>query len=231
MKLRGLVSLTLVLSLVLCAASAFAGASDSEGFYLGIKGGYHWTDQGSGLSDTDPNVNATGSFSDEDGFTVGGALGYDWSSYGLNLRSELEYLYYEDINYSGDNATGGNLSHMSADVNVQTLMVNLYYDFETDSPWVPYVGAGAGMAFISTDVDYDANWAGASNGDSTATNFAWMATLGCAYEFNANWALDLSARYSGFGDGDSISTNGDTLSFRAKDLSAFDTLLGVRYTF
>ena len=232
MKLRGILILSLALSLVLCAASAFAGASDSNGFYFGVKGGYHWSDQSGGLSDSDANVNATnGSFKDDDGMTIGAAVGYDWSAYGLNLRSELEYLYYEEVNYSAFNGTAANAAKMTADIDVQTVMVNLYYDYDTGTAWTPYIGAGAGMAFVDTDVDYATNWAGAKDGSSMATNFAWMATVGCAYEFNANWALDLSARYSQFGDGDEIKTNGDTLKFRAKDLDAFDTLLGIRYTF
>ena len=234
MKIRTLFCFVSLFALLVAAGTALADAGDSSGFYLNLKGGHHWSDPGGGLSDSHAQANATGSYDDEDGWTLGGAVGYDFSDLSLNMRMELEYLNYSEMDYDGDNGTAGDSDSMDADIDIQTLMVNAYYDFDTDTGWTPYLGLGVGVAFIDADLSFDtASWrnnvTNVDDGDADTTNFACMGTLGLAYEFNSNWAVDLGLRYSYFGDTDAYED--DDVKFKAKDLGAFESLMGIRYTF
>lgn len=237
MKFRSVFLGLALISMLAAAGSAFAGAGDSSGVYLGLKAGYQWFSAGGGLTDTNADANATGGdFDDKDGWAAGAALGYDWSSLGLNLRTELEYMYYDGPKYNAGNGTAGNKDSMSADIDVQTLMLNVFYDFDTGTAWTPYIGAGAGVSFINADLSFDAaDWrngvVNAGDGNADAIDFTWMVALGLAYEIDANWALDLSGRYNAFGDTDTYSNDADDVRFKAKDLETFETQMGLRYTF
>ena len=60
-------------------------------------------------------------------------------------------------------------------------MANVDYDFDTGSPWKPYVGGGLGLAIISLDTE------SASTGDSLVDDsdavFAYQVGAGIGYEF------------------------------------------------
>ena len=55
-----------------------------------------------------------------------------------------------------------------------TGMANLLYDFFPTSMITPYIGAGAGIAFID------------SNSSLGSTQFAWQAMVGVRYNVDAN---------------------------------------------
>ena len=59
-------------------------------------------------------------------------------------------------------------------------MVNMDYDFDTGSRWVPYVGGGLGLASISLDTE---TAGGRSTADDTDTVFAYQVGAGIGYEF------------------------------------------------
>ena len=65
-----------------------------------------------------------------------------------------------------------------------SLMANGYYDFNNDSAFTPFVGAGVGWA--RHDVD-DANW--------DDSGFAYQGTIGVAWGFRDSMNLDLAYRY------------------------------------
>src|SRR5476651_2091986 len=64
-------------------------------------------------------------------------------------------------------------------------MLNLYYDFMPNSVWTPFIGAGAGVAFID------------SNSSLGSTQFAYQGTIGASYNIDNQWALSLAGVFSG----------------------------------
>jgi opacity protein-like surface antigen len=160
---------------------------------------------------------------------VGGALaaGYDfYRNFKVPVRAELEYGVYSNASGSvnsslssnglapgawGNNPVGIN-ADMKLSMNIQTLMLNLYYDFRNSTPFTPYVGGGVGLAFIqawgAAEVNTWDNTGGGgapmssdvSLGAKHQTNFAWQVGVGCSYDFNDYVALDLGYRFMGLGN-------------------------------
>ena len=72
------------------------------------------------------------------GYSFGGMIGYDF----VGPRVEIEGLYNNSKStISGSSATFGGPKDEIA------VMANLLYDFNAGGVWVPYIGAGAGVAF------------------------------------------------------------------------------------
>ena len=56
------------------------------------------------------------------------------------------------------------------------------------SPIVPYIGAGAGIAFVN---------ASALGGSTSSTQFAYQGIIGVGYEIDSNWRFNIDGRYFG----------------------------------
>ena len=67
-------------------------------------------------------------------------------------------------------------------------MANIMYDFRFGSPIVPYIGAGAGIAFVN---------ASALGGSTSSTQFAYQGIIGVGYEIDPNWRFNIDGRYFG----------------------------------
>ena len=110
------------------------------------------------------------------------------------------------------------------------LFLNLYYDIQTGTPFVPYIGAGAGLAF--NYVEYTGH---VSDGVDTMrgsasdnfTNFAWNVGAGVAYNFNENFAVDLGYRFMMMGYNE-VSIGGSNISNQPYNN---EFMLGLRFTF
>jgi OOP family OmpA-OmpF porin len=115
------------------------------------------------------------------GFVLGGNVGYDF----VGPRLELEGVYRENT---------GTLSHphiaRTAGINFSQVAVmgNLYYDFFAGSTFVPYIGAGAGAAFLTV---------GAHGSTETSTQFAYQGILGVGYNLDQTFRINLEGRYYG----------------------------------
>src|SRR5258708_40305098 len=107
----------------------------SSGFYVGAEGGLNWL-----LNTTIANQ----SVSPQTGFAAGGVVGYDF----VGPRVELEGMYRS--NNSSSPFFAGNRGLVSQ-INQVSAMANLLYDFAPGSTITPYVGAGAGVAFVDGD--------------------------------------------------------------------------------
>ena len=179
---------------------------------------------------------------------IAGALniGYNFKyDYDLPLRAELSYTMrgnsdkkynygYSDVILPGDHLKTSD-SHK---VRMHTLMVNAYYDIETNRSITPFVGAGLGVAFTKLAQTYSAQYesvyydgAGSVGMSDTKTKFAWNVAAGVAYNIDENLDVDFTARYVNAGK-TSIKTNiqGVNVKGSAK-LSSIDLLAGIRYTF
>ncbi len=232
------------LALVATLALGTAYAADKGGIYIGVKGGYEYKDSSKNLTDTastavgGENNNATSKFSDKSGGTFGGEIGYNFAGMGVPVRAEVEYLYHNQFKVTATNATsGGSTGAFSSKIDIHTVFANLYYDINTGTAFTPYVGAGLGVAWVNQKVASTFNgWTpGTMDGNFDTTNFAWNVGAGVGYSLTDHIVIDLGYRYTSFGDAKKVDkVRSDALGniqFQAKDITAHEALLGLRYQF
>jgi outer membrane protein OmpA-like peptidoglycan-associated protein len=133
------------------------------GFYIGAGGGLAIPlSQGNGTNGV--------------GWAVGGTVGYDF----VGPRVSLDVGYGQlPLNFSLPGTA------LNGKAGMLTGLVNLSYDFFPTSTFTPYIGAGAGIAFID------------SNNTLGSTQFAWDALLGVKFQASSSLAFNLEGRYIG----------------------------------
>lgn len=165
------------------------------------------------------------------------AIGYDFNSkFNIPVRAELEYSLFSQFSSNVDFTFANILfTGINAEINMQTLLLNAYYDFHNSSKFTPYIGLGIGIAFVGAD----ANDPMGTIGKNKQTNFAWNIGVGSSYAFTDKFSLDLAYRYAQFGKGEtetlaipatSTSPSGEIWG-STDTISAHQVMLGVRYTF
>jgi OOP family OmpA-OmpF porin len=193
--MKKLISLGLLaITPMLAPVAAQAQINAQPGFYLGASGGGAWF--------IGSNANA----STWTGWAVGGKAGYDF----VGPRVELEVGYGQiptSANVPGT-AINGKVGQLNA-------MVNLLYDFMPTSVITPYIGAGAGIAFID------------SNSSLGSTQFAYQAILGVAYNVDESLRFMIEGRYMGT-TSPNVNTPFGNVSWSNNNLMA---LAGVTYKF
>lgn len=209
------------LAIAVLMASVPLAAQAQERFpkwYLGVQGAMSFVDE----ADADFSGTASGS-SDIDfdtGYGVGLALGYMPGGTGTffdSLRFDLEYYYRKsDLDSADGISIGDDLSSKSA-------MINAYYDINTGTRWMPYVGAGAGMSEVSLDVPSLVL-------DDDDTVFAWnlMAGVGYAPEALPNTVWSIGYRYFATSDPEFSSPTGARVEH---DYNVHNVEAGVRMMF
>ena len=149
------------------------------GFYAGIEGG------GNYMFNTTlqtPGFGATANVAPAIGYSFGGMIGYDF----VGPRVELEGLY-NNSKATVSSPTGAfpNFGASKDDIGV---LANVFYDFNAGGTIVPYIGAGAGVAFIKTSaLDTSAN----------TTQFAYQGIIGIGYNIDSQFRVNLDGRYYG----------------------------------
>lgn len=199
--------------------------------------------------------------------TFGGsiAVGYDFSKqFNVPIRAEVEYSSFSDAEAQGSEArvfiSPGN-AHITGrqTFGIQTLFLNVYYDFETGTRYTPYIGAGLGQGFIdiSGHLVFSANGLMGSDiitmnivgaNSEKITNFAWNIGAGVGISLTEKWTLDAGYRFVDLGSIEVISTglpgfrvnnDGNVYHFygqfpvdmKTKNLYQHQFSLGARYTF
>jgi OmpA-OmpF porin, OOP family len=110
------------------------------------------------------------------GWAALGTVGYDF----VGPRVALDVLYSQlPMNFAVPGTA------LNGKVGQLTGLVNLYYDFMPNSTFTPYIGAGAGIAFVD------------SNNSLGSTQFAWDAILGAKYNMSSSLSFNLEGRYMG----------------------------------
>jgi opacity protein-like surface antigen len=154
---------------------------------------------GTWLQDANVDFDDPALFDDEiefdNGFNVGGAFGYD---YGL-ARLEIELAHRENdvdtinvdlIDFKGD-----------GDFSATSVMLNGYWDFETGSPVVSYLGGGIGFANVSANnVKFFDELGAVRYVDDDDNVFAYQLAAGLAFALNPALTLDLGYRFFGTSD-------------------------------
>jgi opacity protein-like surface antigen len=188
---------------IVLAAIAFVAlpfsvhAQNMNNVYVGLRGGANWT------LNTSANLNGSasvlgfgsGSLSGinnlnlQTGWAGGGFIGYDF----VGPRAEIEALYRDNMGTESGTFPVSGVGTVRVNGYTQirqtSVMANLYYDFFAHQTFTPYVGAGAGVAFIDTHMG--------GLTDSTDTEFAYQAIVGAGYKVTPRVRLNLDGRYYG----------------------------------
>ncbi len=144
------------------------------GFYAGVEAGGNYMFQSGvgtpfGQSSLYPAI----------GYSFGGMIGYDF----VGPRVELEGLY----NNSKATVSGASQG-FGATKDEIAVMANILYDFNAGGTIVPYIGAGAGVAFEKVS---------ALNAQDNNTVFAYQGIVGVGYNIDSQFRVNLEGRYFG----------------------------------
>ncbi len=140
------------------------------------------------------------------GFALGGQIGYDF----VGPRVEVEVGYGQlptNVNIPGTAITG-KVGQLSA-------MANVLYDFMPTSTITPFVGVGAGVAFVD------------SNASLGSTQFAYQAIVGVAYNISESMRFQVQGRYFGTTN-PSVNTPFGNVSYQNQNILA---LAGITWKF
>jgi len=156
--------------------AAQAQSLQYPGFYIGAEGGLNWMFQTNAATP----FGASGTLYPSTGWAAGGMIGYDF----VGPRVELEGIYRSNQATVGS----GPFNAFGASKDDTAIMANVLYDFNAGGTIVPYIGAGAGIAFVRTS---------ALGGSTDTTQFAYQAILGVGYNIDPMFRVNLDARYYG----------------------------------
>lgn len=204
------IGIALVLVLVVSAVPALA-----KGPYVGAQGGVVF------LSDSDFS-DATGTFATAEfdtGWGLGLVAGYEFDLF--RLEGEL---FYKSNSFDKLAALGVSIP-VDGDMTALGLMVNAYYDFKFGSPFVPYIGAGLGLAQVSVK---DLSVFGVTLADDDDVVFAYQLIAGVGYAVSPAVTLDLQYKYLGTADPEFTDVGGTP--FEA-EYSSHNVMVGLRYKF
>jgi outer membrane protein OmpA-like peptidoglycan-associated protein len=156
--------------------AAQAQSLQYPGFYIGAEGGLNWMFN----TNVATPLGTSGTLYPDMGWAAGGMVGYDF----VGPRVELEGVYRRNTATIG----AGPFNAFGAAVDDTGIMANVLYDFNAGGVIVPYIGAGAGIAFVRTS---------ALGVSTDTTQFAYQAILGVGYNIDPMFRVNLDARYYG----------------------------------
>ena len=205
-----------IAGLALAATLSSAAIADSmatyKGLYVSGALGANWLEDSdvSGLlpeTDVDFDIGYVGAI----------AVGYGLGN-GLRIEGELAHRRNEI-----DNISFFGIGVGSGDVNTSSLMLNVVYDINLKSKFVPYIGAGIGFANIDADTGV-----GPFSVDDSDNVFAWQGILGAAYHLQDQLDLFVDYRYFHANDPDFDISGLGSVSI---DYTSHSVMLGLRYRF
>ncbi len=159
------------------------------------------------------------------------------------LRAEAEFGWNSDFTDDNDfpfEITNFYTHNYETTTSIYDAMLNFYYDINTGTKFVPFVGAGIGYAHVEISSLATGNIPGGVLDieiDSKADNLAWNVGAGVSYNLNENLAFDIAYRYTNYGSvtdsaaenilnlGKLLYINGDI------DVSSHEVMIGARYKF
>ncbi len=167
-------------------------------------------------------------------FGFGGWITPEW-------RAEVSVspIFNSRIEYNAPSANVNGTIYSGGVRNASTIipiMFDVYRDFDTKTPFRPYVGAGVGAAFSWSDLSANLSGGGTNIeykvASSTSVGFAAAAMAGVAYDVSRNVSIDLGYKYLYV---DQIQTKKDiagyALTATSRQNSFNQFFLGARYRF
>jgi outer membrane immunogenic protein len=170
----------------------YATPSIWEGAYIGINGGYGWSNS---------------NFTDPEGGFGGGQIGYNWQRDRIVFGFEGD-IQGGDINGSAFNTSNGDIAHSNIDW-FSTVRGRLGF---ASGPWLFY-GTG-GVAFA--DVDNHIHFSSGGGDRNSGIDTGYAAGGGIEWAFAPNWSAKAEYLYVGLGDDDvgGYRINNDFQTFR-----------------
>ncbi len=144
-------------------------------------------------------------------------VGYAWP---FGIRVEAQYLHNQMNNKKVEGYTNG-FGHITNNA----VFANVLYDFDMESMFTPYIGAGVGPDFVNIK-NFGNPGYGFLHGDTVVA--AYQGIAGVAAQLDRNWAVTADYRYIGSWDPKVNYTGGG--KGRAENFS-HNVILGVRYSF
>ena len=234
------------LALVLTLAMAFSAAAADNGFYAGLK--FIDSIQSTGQVSKSNAVGEIFDVGDYTQNTIGGGIFFGFDFYPkqqVPLRAEIEYAIRTNSTttwgltdavktLAKDNNVAGS-ADLKGQWNLQTLFLNLYWDFHNQSAFTPYVGGGLGLGFIKSKYEVSAAIDGLGSASDSyndmQTVFAWNVGAGLAYAITDNLSADLAYRFVRLGYQETEKTVlGEKVKIGMAPY-ANEFSLGLRYTF
>jgi opacity protein-like surface antigen len=198
MSLRKILAGAFVAGLLQLALMGPAAADLTKGPYLGVAGGVAWTGNLTYTTDSGgcfppyycnyPNYYNALTY--DVGYSAGAQVGY---ATGNGPRVELEYNYRN--NSASTIATTTGTQGATGDLSSTAYMINVLYDFETGSKWVPYVGFGLGMADVqANDIHSSATNQTGSYLSGGGNEFAAQFIFGAEYQVSDKMGITIDWR-------------------------------------
>ena len=210
------------------AMAAISPQAHADWYVSGNVGATQITD--SDLSESGTGISAEGELDFDTGYGVNGALGYGWNDF--RFEGEISYRQADIDSLTVDSVTVGNIAVTSlgtfpvdGDVSSLGFMANGWYDFDTGTDWVPFVGGGVGTAQINADIGSVASIP--VNFDESDWVFAYQAGAGIGYNLSATATVQLGYRFFGTSDPEFESAGvTDEAEFHSHNIE-----VGVRFRF
>ncbi len=201
-------------------ALAEGAAAESKGIYFDFHAGAVYVQEADNEAKSGGGKAET---SYDPGYSLGIALGYDFGDFRLEGELSTREADLDEIDdaFLGEFNAGGNVFASAG-------MVNAYYDFDTGTPWRPYLGGGIGGAVVGFE---DADTEAAGNfADDDDLVFAFQAAAGLGYEFNDNFTFYGGYRFFGTTPPD-LETNDDLKTDFESEFFSHTVEVGIRYVF
>lgn len=129
----------------------------------------------------------------DNSFLFEGAIGRDFGDFRLDVSAGRMESDVKNMTLSGAGYEG------RGSYSIVPLLLSAYYDVPTNSPVKPFLGAGAGIAWV----EYDMPRSGTAFGsDDDAFVPAYHVTLGTGFQINPQLSLVASYRYLWTGEGE-----------------------------
>lgn len=162
------------------------------------------------------------------------AAGVSTKVLGGAVRGEFEFGYKDGMrkDYTDRSMSATATAIMKADV--QTYMLNAYYDIDTGTKFTPYVSAGMGLAHINAKSNYTDSVGDGANDvhmEKSENNFAWQIGAGVGYALNDKVTLNAGYRYTDLGSVETTAKNQIGKINSESDFEAHEVMLGARYAF
>jgi opacity protein-like surface antigen len=179
-------------------------------------------------------TNATLQHSDiSDSYFIGGGVGYNVNNW-LRLEGTFEYRAKSRV-YALVTYPPGGIDEYQGYLNSWLFLANAFVDLGTWECFTPFIGAGVGGAYntLADFSDVNPNGGYGFGRNPSEWNFAWALYAGVSYSVTKNFNIDLTYRYLNVGsitDTVDCSVTCTQDSFKFKDLTSSDIMLGLRWT-
>ena len=223
---------------LLCAAVIMGvgtGARAADGWYVALDAGAAFLSDSTSTASDSLGNSITFDTEFDTGFGLHGAIGHSWDAFRLEgevsyRKNDLDTLEVTNVTLAGIGSfTTAAAFDADGDVSALGFMANGWYDFDTGSPWKPFVGGGLGMARISLN-DASATVLGVSVplADDDDWVFAYQVGAGIGYEVTPTTVVSLGYRFFATSDPDFTDPTG--IPFDA-EYQSHNIEIGVRFSF